>query len=367
MAITATAAPSVVIVQDGAVVQKRRFAALLSAKDAVQRRGKAAIVALGRLAERAHIDGPLRYLQARFGWLMSKLAWIPRVLGKAGIAGVVAWLTSTETGHAIIKTAVKVVLTPVVWVVKKLYGAITWFMRLFGKPGRALAAKTDQLVYGAIDSTINSTVGIRAKAAALVDPSSTTMKTVATVGRGLVAQALIAAFVPAGWAWLAYTIAAPLVVPALRWGSVKTAFAKAKETGQEIAAEVNAVVEAPAPQAQPVSTPVPVIDGELDSTVSELLDEPILSTNSRKAQAAAQRNAALEANREAAVQVKKDRQAKAHRDRVEARLAREAEVEARSAAKAEQAKVEAAEAAARAAVAAEAAAAAEQRQTSVLA
>lgn len=311
MADTATI---VVKAAPAAAANKSRYAFLLTAKDAVLSRSSSGWSALGRLADKVKLGGAFRWVSNAFGWAMNKASWLPRKLGMSGMLGLITAGLTTHTGQRIIGTVVRAVVKPIVWVVSKAYDLVTGFMRIFGAPGKAIANRIDKAVYGTIDRVAQAIKPAVTKAQQILSPDNTPMKVVATIGKAAVAQALIAAFVPGGWIYLAYVIAAPFVLPALRPSNIKKVWNEAKLETEvvtpvvepavplldrihikaEAAAERVADDKAGAEMAHALE--VIAVHNEREEMIRKSMEtgEPVLSRNAIKAQ----RRAAAEAARQ---------------------------------------------------------------------
>lgn len=334
MAVPVTAAKAA----PAAVANQGRFAFLLTTKDALLAKGAQANTALLRLADKAHLGGAVRWVQTAFGWALRKLTWIPRTLGVSGMLGLGTGLVTTQFGQNIIKTVAKAAIKPFTWLTSRVYGLLGWTLRLLGKPGNAVADKMDDVVYGTIDAVVRHTAPVRRWFGKVLNPENRGMKWLATAGRALTVQAIIASLIPGGWVYLAYILAAPLVFKSLRPSSIKKAWNEAKaqaelagniaEAAQPVPVDINAYKAEMAAKGVEVTTH-PNSDGSVsivthvtdeqmladgmvpsgevqvleDGTevkvyepITEVLDTPVLSTNATKAERRRQAEAARKEN-----------------------------------------------------------------------
>ena len=120
-------------------LDRRRFAAFLTAKDLVLGYTRTATEGAGRLAARLHLGGLFTMVRRSYGWLLGAASVAARGLRAPGVLAGLVWGLSTDVGQTLVGKAVRVVSTAVSTVAGAVGTAVGWTLRLFGSPGARLA------------------------------------------------------------------------------------------------------------------------------------------------------------------------------------------------------------------------------------
>ena len=120
-------------------LDRRRFAAFLTAKDLVLGYTRTATEGAGRLAARLHLDGLCTMVRRSYGWLLGAASVAARGLRAPGVLAGLVWGLSTDVGQTLVGKAVRAVSTAVSTAAGAVGTAVGWTLRLFGSPGTRMA------------------------------------------------------------------------------------------------------------------------------------------------------------------------------------------------------------------------------------
>ncbi len=94
-------------------LDRRRFAAFLTAKDLVLGYTRTATQGAGRLAARLHLEGLVTMVRRSYGWLLGAASVAARGLRAPGVLAGLVWGLSTEVGQTLVGKAARAVSTAV--------------------------------------------------------------------------------------------------------------------------------------------------------------------------------------------------------------------------------------------------------------
>jgi len=121
-------------------LDRRRFAAFLTAKDLVLGYTRTATEGAGRLAARLRLGGVFMMVCRSYGWLLGADSIAARGLRAPGVLAGLVWGLTTNVGQTLMGKAVRAVSTAVSTVGGAVGTAARWTLRLFGSPGARLAS-----------------------------------------------------------------------------------------------------------------------------------------------------------------------------------------------------------------------------------
>jgi len=182
-------------------LDRRRFAAFLTAKDMILGYTRTATEGAGRLAARLHLEGLFTMVRRSYGWLLSAASVAARGLRAPGVLAGLVWGLSTNAGQTLVGKAVRAVSTAVSTAAGAVGTAVGWTLRLFGSPGARLAtwlgSKATAVTQAATDRARQLT-GL----SGLLRPQNLPAKAVGAIARERLLRALVGRFLPRPWSWL---------------------------------------------------------------------------------------------------------------------------------------------------------------------
>jgi len=193
-------------------LDRRRFAAFLTAKDLVLGYTRTATQGAGRLAARLHLEGPFAMVRRSYGWLLGAASVAGRGLRAPGVLAGLVWGLTTNAGQTLVGKAARAVSTAVSNVAGAVGTAVGWTLRLFGTPGARLAiwlgSKATAVKQAATDR-VQQLKGLNG----LLRPQNLPAKAVAAIARERLLRALVGHFLPRPWSWLVRIVANIALLP----------------------------------------------------------------------------------------------------------------------------------------------------------
>jgi len=217
-------------------LDRRRFAAFLTAKDLVLGYTRTATQSAGRLAARLHLNGLFTMVRRSYGWLLGAASVAGRGLRAPGVLAGLVWGLSTNVGQSVVGTAVIAVSTAVSTSVGAVGTAVGWTLRLFGTPGARLAtwlgSKATAVSHAGTDRArqLQRLIG-------LLRPQHLPAKAVGAIARERLLRTLVGRFLPRPWSWLVRIVANIALLPT----------AVLRDAGTVLAGVVPGVNPGPAP------------------------------------------------------------------------------------------------------------------------
>ena len=92
-------------------LDRRRFAAFLTAKDLVLGYARTATEGAGRLAARLHLGGLCTMVRRSYGWLLGAASVAARGLRAPGVLAGLVWGLTTDVGQTLVGKAIRAVST----------------------------------------------------------------------------------------------------------------------------------------------------------------------------------------------------------------------------------------------------------------
>jgi len=217
-------------------LDRRRFAAFLTAKDLVLGYTRTATEGAGRLAERLHLDGVFTMVRRSYGWLLGAASVAARGLRAPGVLAGLVWGLSTNAGQTLVGRAARAVSTAVSTAAGVVGRAVGWTLRLFGSPGARLASwlgiKATAVSHAATDRA-QQLKGL----SGLLRPQNLPAKAVGAIARERLLRALVGRFLPRPWSWLVRILANIALLPS----------AVLRDAGTVVAGVVPGMQPTPAP------------------------------------------------------------------------------------------------------------------------
>ncbi len=193
-------------------LDRRRFAAFLTAKDLLLGYTRTASEGAGRLAARLHLDGLCTMVRRSYGWLLGAASVAARGLRAPGVLAGLAWGLSTDVGQTLVGKAARAVSTAVSTAAVAVGTAVGWTLRLFGTPGARLAtwlgSKLTAVSHAATDRA-RQLKGL----SGLLRSQNLPAKAVAAIARERLLRALVGRFLPRPWSWLVRIVANIALLP----------------------------------------------------------------------------------------------------------------------------------------------------------
>ncbi len=193
-------------------LDRRRFAAFLTAKDLVLGYTRTATEGAGRLAARLHLGGLFTMVRRSYGWLLGAASVAARGLRAPGVLAGLVWSLSTDVGQTLVGTAVRAVSTAVSTAAGAVGRAVGGTLRLFGSPGARLAtwlgSKATAVKRAATDRVQQLNV-----LSGLLRPQNLPAKAVGAIARERLLRALVGRFLPRPWSWLVQVVANIALLP----------------------------------------------------------------------------------------------------------------------------------------------------------
>jgi len=193
-------------------LDRRRFAAFLTAKDLVLGYTRTATEGAGRLAARLHLGGLFTMVRRCYGWLLGAASVAGRGLRAPGVLAGLVWGLSTDVGQTLVGKAVRAVSTAVSTAAGAVGTAVGWTLRLFGSPGARLGtwlgSKATAVTQAATDR-VRQLKGL----SGLLRPQNLPAKAVGAIARERLLRALVGRFLPRPWSWLVRIVANLALLP----------------------------------------------------------------------------------------------------------------------------------------------------------
>jgi len=199
---------------DGARWQldRRRFAAFLTAKDLLLGYTRTATKGAGRLAARLHLDGLCTMVRRSYGWLLGAVSVAARGLRAPGVLAGLVWGLSTDVGQSLVGKAVRAVSTAVSTAAGAVGTAVGWTLRLFGSPGARLATWLDSKLT-AVKQAATDPVQQLQRLSGLLRSQNLPAKAMGAIARERLLRALVGRFLPRPWSWLVRIVANIALLP----------------------------------------------------------------------------------------------------------------------------------------------------------
>jgi len=193
-------------------LDRRRFAAFLTAKDLVLGYTRTATEGAGRLAARLHLDGLLTMVRRSYGWLLGAASVAARGLRAPGVLTGLVWGLSTDVGQSLVGKAARAVSTAVSTAVGAVGTAVGWTLRLFGSPGARLATWLDSKATAVKQAATDRAQQLKTLSG-LLRPQNLPAKAVGAIARERLLRALVGRFLPRPWSWLVQIVANIALLP----------------------------------------------------------------------------------------------------------------------------------------------------------
>jgi len=194
-------------------LDRRRFAAFLTAKDLLLGYTRTATEGAGRLAARLHLDGLFTMVRRSYGWLLGVASVAGRGLRAPGVLAGLVWGLSTDVGQTLVGKAVRAASTAVSTAAGAVGTAVGWTLRLFGSPGARLASWLGRKVTGLKQAATDRVQQLNGLSG-LLRPQNLPAKAVAAIARERLLRALVGRFLPRPWSWLVRIVANIALLPA---------------------------------------------------------------------------------------------------------------------------------------------------------
>jgi len=222
-------------------LDRRRFAAFLTAKDLVLGYTRTATEGAGRLAARLHLAGLFTMVRRSYGWLLGAASVAARGLRAPGVLAGLVWGLSTEVGQSLVGKAARAVSTAVSTAAGAIGTAAGWTLRLFGSPGARLATWLGSKAT-AVKQAATDRVRQLQRLSGLLQSQNLPAKAVAAIARERLLRTLVGRFLPRPWSWLVRIVANIALLPS----------AVLRDAGNVVAGVVPGMNPTPAPA--PVGT-----------------------------------------------------------------------------------------------------------------
>jgi hypothetical protein len=182
-------------------LDRRRFAAFLSAKDLVLGYTRTATEGAGRLAARLRLDGLFTMVRRSYGWLLGAGSVAARGLRAPGVLAGLVWGLSTDVGQSLMAKAVRAVSTAVSTAGGAIGSAVGWTLRLFGTPGARLATWLGSKVTGLTQAATDRARQLKGLSG-LLRSQNLPAKALGAIARERLLRTLVGRFLPRPWSWL---------------------------------------------------------------------------------------------------------------------------------------------------------------------
>ena len=193
-------------------LDRRRFAAFLTAKDLVLGYTRTATEGAGRLAARLHLGGVCTMVRRCYGWLLGAASVAARGLRAPGVLAGLVWALSTDVGQTLVGTAVGAVSTAVSAAAGAVGTAARWTLRLFGSPGARLATWLGSKL-AAVTQAATDRVWQLKGLSGLLRSQNLPAKAVGAIARERLLRTLVGRFLPRPWSWLVRIVANIALLP----------------------------------------------------------------------------------------------------------------------------------------------------------
>ncbi len=193
-------------------LDRRRFAAFLTAKDLLLGYTRTATEGAGRLAARLHLDGLFTMVRRCYGWLLGAASVAARGLRAPGVLAGLVWGLTTTVGQSLVGKAARAVSTAVSTVAGAVGTAVGWTLRLFGTPGARLATWLGSKLT-AVKQAATDRVQQLQRLSGLLRPQDLPAKAVGAIARERLLRTLVGRFLPRPWSWLVQVVANIALLP----------------------------------------------------------------------------------------------------------------------------------------------------------
>ncbi len=193
-------------------LDRRRFAAFLTAKDLVLGYTRTATEGAGRLAARLHLEGLCTMVRRSYGWLLGAASVAARGLRAPGVLAGLVWGLSTDVGQTLVGKAVRAVSTAVSTAAVAVGTAVGWTLRLFGSPGARLATWLGSKLTAVTQAATDRAQQLQ-RLSGLLRSQNLPARAVAAIARERLLRALVGRFLPRPWSWLVRIVANLALLP----------------------------------------------------------------------------------------------------------------------------------------------------------
>ncbi len=193
-------------------LDRRRFAAFLTAKDLVLGYTRTATQAVASLAERLHLEGLFTMVRRSYGWLLGAASVAARGLRGPGVLAGLVWGLTTTVGQTLVGKAVRAVSTAVSTVVGAVGTAVGWTLRLFGTPGARLATWLGSKATAVTQAATDRARQLQ-RLSGLLRSQNLPARAVGAIARERLLRALVGRFLPRPWSWLVRIVANIALLP----------------------------------------------------------------------------------------------------------------------------------------------------------
>ncbi len=193
-------------------LDRRRFAAFLTAKDLVLGYTRTATQAVASLAERLHLDGLCTMVRRSYGWLLGAASIAARGLRAPGVLAGLVWGLTTNVGQTLVGKAARAVSTAVSTAAGAVGTAVGWTLRLFGSPGARLATWLDSKLTVVTQAATDRAQQLQ-RLSGLLRSQNLPAKAVGAIARERLLQTLVGRFLPRPWSWLVRIVANIALLP----------------------------------------------------------------------------------------------------------------------------------------------------------
>jgi len=194
-------------------LDRRRFAAFLTAKDLVLGYTRTATEGAGRLAARLHLGGLCTMVRRCYGWLLGAASVAGRGLRAPGVLAGLVWGLSTNVGQTLMAKAVGAVSTAVSTAAGAVGTAVGWTLRLFGSPGARLGTWLGSKATAVKQAATDRARQLKGLGGQVLRPQNLPAKAVAAIARERLLRALVGRFLPRPWSWLVRIVANIALLP----------------------------------------------------------------------------------------------------------------------------------------------------------
>ncbi len=217
-------------------LDRRRFAAFLTAKDLVLGYTRTATQGAGRLAARLHLGGLFTMVHRSYGWLLGAASVAGRGLRAPGVLAGLVWGLTTTVGQSLMAKAVRAVSTAVSTIAGAVGTAVGWTLRLFGTPGARLATWLGNKLTAVSQAATDRAQQLQ-RLSGLLRSQNLPAKAVAAIARERLLRTLVGRFLPRPWSWLVRIVANLALLPT----------AVLRDAGTVVAGVVPGIHPSPAP------------------------------------------------------------------------------------------------------------------------
>jgi len=274
-------------------LDRRRFAAFLTAKDLVLGYTRTATQGAGRLAARLHLGGLCTMVRRSYGWLLGAASVAARGLRAPGVLAGLVWGLSTNVGQTLVGKAVRAVSTAVSAVAGAIGTAAGWTLRLFGTPGARLATWLGSKLTAVKQAATDRARQLQ-RLSGLLQSQNLPAKAVGAIARERLLRALVGRFLPRPWSWLVRIVANLALLPTAVLRDAGTVVAgvvpgmdpspapapegtapAASAPAPTAAVPTVALAEAPATPTTPPAPPFTVVEVGAPTRDSDLLEQAV--------------------------------------------------------------------------------------------